>query len=232
MIKDNSLANALYWSCYLLGFIAIFIFNTFYAKHYSISKKKALAFTVSSYAAIYLWAYVLAFVINGFEWGHHNAIRVYIWFPLVLLLFGKLFKIDFRTSCEYMAPSTCIVYGIARFGCVFAGCCYGIPASWGMYSFAAGERCFPIQLFEALSSLLIGVILVVLAKKKNYRTSGTLYPIMLVLYGGARFIWEFFSAKPHIFIGLTELGVWALGTAVMGIVWLTILKIRSKEKKR
>ena len=232
MISDSALANELYWGCYLLGFVVMFIFNTAYAKHYRISPKKALLFTVVSYAVVYLWAYILAWVINGFEWGHHNAIRVYIWFPLVLLLFGKLFHIDFRTACEYMAPSTCIVYGIARLGCNFTGCCYGIPAAWGIYSKLADTRCFPVQLCEALSSLLIAVILIRIAKKKKFRPTGKLYPFMLVIYGAARFVWELFSAKPRIFCGITELGIWAFATSVIGIVWLLILRRRTPSKKK
>ena len=226
MIENIELANTLYWGCYFLGFVAIFIFNPIYGKHYNLQPKKSLIFTIVSYLLIYLWAYILAWVVNGFKWGHHNAIRVYIWFPLVLFLLGKKFRIDFRTACEYMAPSTCIVYGIARLGCIFTGCCYGIPASWGMYSYSALEKCFPVQLCEGLTSLLIAVIVILLAKKKKYEPTGKLYPFMLVIYGATRFVWELFSAKPRVLFGITELGIWAFLTTLVGVVWLIIFKKR------
>lgn len=227
MLENADLANDLYWACYALGFITIFIFNTLYAKKYKLSASKGLLFTLSSYALIYLWAYVLAWAINGFEWGHHNAIRVYIWFPLVLFLLGKLFHVRFRAACDYMAPSTCIVYGIARFGCVFPGCCYGVPAEWGLYSAAAGHNCFPVQFLEAVTSLAIGFIVLYLAFRKQYAADGKLYPTMLVMYGVNRFVWELFSASPRVFLGITELGIWAFGTAAMGTAWLIL---RAKKK--
>lgn len=229
MIRDIGLSFALYILCYVLGFAFIFVFNSFYAKNYSIPPKKGLLFTVVSYLLIYAWAYVLAWIINGFEWGHHNAIRVYIWFPAVLYFVGKSFKIDFQTACEYMAPSTCFVYAFARLGCVFHGCCYGVPASWGMFSWVAETRCFPVQLIEAVTSAIIGLICVFIAKKRQYRVQGTLYPVMLVLYGANRFIWEFFSAKPRILFGITELGLWALLTALVGAGWLLFLKPGPKK---
>lgn len=222
MIENAVLANDLYWGCYALGFLAIFLFNAVYAKRYSISAKKGLLYTVVSYAMIYLWAYFLAWVINGFRWGHHNAIRVYIWFPLILFLLQKPFRIPFKTACEYMVPSTCIVYGIARFGCLFVGCCHGVPASWGVFSYVAQANCFPIQFFESITSLLIGIIMIYLAYRKDYRADGSLYPLLLIVYGANRFIWEFFSASPRIFCGITELGIWAFGTMILGILWFVI----------
>lgn len=110
---DLGIPGFLYALLTALGFVAVFIFNGFYAKKYDISAKKAVVFSVVCYAVIFAWAYVLAWIINGFEWGHHNAIRVYIWMPLVLLLFGRAFKIEWHKACDFIAPSTCLCYGIS-----------------------------------------------------------------------------------------------------------------------
>lgn len=217
---DLGIANTLYWSCYVLGFLAIFVFNSVYGKHYHIAPGKAFLFTFVSYILIYAWTYVLAWVVNGFTWGHHNAIRVYIWFPLVLFVTCKIFRLDWKMSCEFMAPSTCIVYGIARLGCNFTGCCYGIPARWGIYSVQAGGSVFPVQLCESVTALLIAFYLIYLAKKRNYQPTGTLYPIMLVLYGGTRFLWEFLADNQKLFLGISELALWALATFIIGLAWL------------
>lgn len=100
-----------------------------------------------------------------------------------------------------------------------------------MYSSEAGIKCFPVQLFEALTSLAIAMIVTALARKKEYKPTGTLYPVMLVLYGGTRFVWEFFSASPRVFCGITELGLWAFATLLLGIAWLiTFLIIRLRRK--
>lgn len=229
---DLGIANTLYWGCYVLGFLTIFIFNAFYGKHYGISPGKSVALSVVSYILIYAWAYILAWVVNGFEWGHHNAIRVYIWFPVVLLLTAKLFKINWLTACEYLTPSTCIVYGIARLGCNFTGCCYGIPASWGIESVEAGHRVFPVQLCEALTALAIAAITIHLAKKRNYKPDGTLYPFMMILYGGTRLVWEFFADNTKIFFGLSELALWALLTFLIGLAWYFTVKEANRRKKK
>ena len=217
---DLGIAKLLYWSCYAVGFITIFVFNAFYGRRYGIQPGKALAFTVVSYALIYAWAYILAWVVNGFEWGHHNAIRVYIWFPLVLLLTGRIFKIKWDAACEFITPSTCLVYGIARLGCNFTGCCYGIPVSWGIESVQAGHRVFPVQTCEALTSLAIAFMILHLAKKRDYKPDGTLYPLMMILYGGTRFLWEFLADNQKLFLHLSELALWALFTCLLGLAWL------------
>lgn len=230
---DLKIQNLLYWGCYVLGFVTIFIFNFFYAKKYGLDRKKAFLFTIVSYAGIYLWAYLLAWVANGFRWGHHNAIRVYIWMPALMLLTCKLFKFDWKTSLEYIVPSTCIVYGIARLGCFFPGCCYGIEVDWGIYSVAAGHNVFPVTEFEALTSLIIAGITLFIAYKKNYQVGdATLYPIMLIMFGFTRFIWEFFSASPRVLWGVTELGIWAFITGIMGVGWLIIIFIRKRLKQQ
>lgn len=229
---DLGIENTLYWGCYVLGFVTIFVFNAFYGKHYGIKPGIALAFSVLSYVLIYAWTYVLAWVMNGFEWGHHNAIRVYIWFPLVLLFIGKLFKIDFESACEFMTPSTCIVYGIARLGCNFTGCCYGIPASWGIESVEAGYRVFPVQLCESLTSLGIAWLIMRLARKRNYKSDGTLYPLMMILYGGTRFLWEFLADNHKLFLHISELALWALLTCVIGIAWYTTISERNRRKEK
>lgn len=220
MIQSRELANTLYWGCYCIGFIAIFIFNTIYGKKYNIKPLKALAFSIISYAFIFGWSYILAWIMNGFSWGHHNAIRVYIWFPVVLMLTGKLFRIPWIHCCEYMTPSTCIVYGIARIGCIFTGCCYGYEFSLGIYSKLCGYNCFPVQLCEAITSLIIALFIIRKAHKKNYATdSNNLYPLMLIVYGGTRTIWEFFADNHKIIFGLSELQIWALVTCLIGCFW-------------
>lgn len=221
----------LYEAFYVLAFLVTFIFNTFYGKRYKIKPFKAFSFSVLSYLLIFGWSYILAWIANGFTWGHHNAIRVYIWFPLVLYFVGRLFKIEWKDACEYMAPSTCIIYGIARIGCLFPGCCHGYPAEWGIYSTVAETKCIPVQLFEAITALAIAAFIIVLAKKKKYnKGDGKLYPTMLVLYGGTRFFWEFFADNEKVLLHISELALWAFGTFVMGIVWLIILKTKEKRE--
>lgn len=219
---DHNIDNLCYWTCYVIGFIVLFAFSFKYAEKYNISKKKGLLFTVVSYIIIYAWAYILGWVANGFSWGHHNAIRVFAWMPLVLLLMGKLFKITWNVACDYIAPGACLVYGIARLGCNFAGCCYGYQADWGIYSWQAGHRCIPVQFFQSVASIAIFFVIRYMAKKRMYQPTNKLYPIMLIMYGGARFLLEFLMDNKKLFLNMSELSIWSLICVVMGVIWLYI----------
>lgn len=80
-----------------------------------------------------------------------------------------------------------------RIGCFFAGCCYGkptksflgmdFPDNFSAGIFHYGERCLPTQLFEAVSLLIIFLIVRKCSKK---------FDTYIVLYAFARFIIEFF----------------------------------------
>ena len=229
---ERGIDNDLYRACYILAFLTIFIFNGFYGKKYQIKPVKSTVFSIVSYCVIYLWAYILAWVANGFQWGHHNAIRVYIWMPAVLWLMGKLFQIEWKKACDYITPSTCIVYGIARLGCLFPGCCYGIPTRIGIYSCSAGHVCFPVQLCESVTALLIAAVILVIAGKRKYKVVGDLYPMMLVMYGAGRFVWEFFADNTKIIFGMSELAIWALATFVLGAIWLILFHTKDQNKTR
>ena len=158
----------LYRGFYILGFLTIFVFNVFYAKKFDIKKGKALLVTVLSYALIFAWAFVLAWVECLFaDWGHHNAVRVYIWMPALLFVMSKPVSVDWKKLCDFIAPSACIVYGIARLGCLFPGCCYGIPCQWGLYSKSAGYMVFPVQLCEALTALILAGLAMYMNRKKK-----------------------------------------------------------------
>src|SRR5216117_4337311 len=75
------------------------------------------------------------------------------------------------TTCDMFAPGIALGHVIGRFGCLFAGCCYGKPTSkpWGITftdPFAAanvgtplGVPLHPTQLYEAGAEFLILMIL-------------------------------------------------------------------------
>ena len=220
----------LYWSFYVLGFLTIFVFNTFYAKKFNIHKGKALLLTILSYLLIFGWAFVLAWLESLFtDWGHHNAVRVYIWMPVLLFVLSKPFSIDWKKACDFIAPSTCIVYGIARLGCLFPGCCYGIPFEWGIYNEFLGYRVFPVQLCEALTALILAAVAIYLNKKKKYNTDSKTYFIMLIPYGLSRFIWEFFADNEKVFLNISSLALHALLMSVVGAVMLIIFRQRERK---
>ena len=216
---------------YAIGFLTIFLFNTFYAKKFKINPFKGLLLTVSSYLLIYAWAFVLSWLESLFtDWGHHNAVRVYIWMPLLLFLLSKPLRLDWRKACDFIAPSACIVYGIARMGCLFPGCCYGIPFEGGIFSNEAQAVVFPVQFCEAATALLLAVICLIMNSKKNPKFDSRTYFIMLIPYGLTRFIWEFFADNEKVFMNISSLALHALLMSVVGVAMLIILHIIDKKK--
>src|SRR5215813_4630863 len=92
---------------------------------------------------------------------------------------------------------------VGRFGCFFAGCCYGKPTTlpWGITfrdPFAAanvgtplGIPLHPTQLYEAGAELLILIVLLV-TERKGRPYPGRTFWFYMLLYAISRFIIEFY----------------------------------------
>jgi phosphatidylglycerol:prolipoprotein diacylglycerol transferase len=107
------------------------------------------------------------------------------------------------TTCDVFAPGIALGHVVGRFGCFFAGCCYGKPTTlpWGIVftdPFAAAnvgtplnQHLHPTQLYEAGAELLIlGILL--LAERKNQRFPGFTFWFYILLYAISRYIIEIF----------------------------------------
>ncbi len=98
-----------------------------------------------------------------------------------------------------------LVFG--RLGCTAAGCCFGRPTTvpWAIvYTDPASLAppyvpLHPTQLYEALAALAIFLFLYM--TRKRFQTPGMLLWTMLILYGVARGLLEFFRDDPRGFLG-------------------------------
>ncbi len=107
------------------------------------------------------------------------------------------------TTCDVFAPGIALGHVIGRFGCLFAGCCYGKPTSmpWGITftdQFAAlnvgtplNEALHPTQLYEAGAEFLILMILLA-TERKGRPFAGRTFWLYMLLYAVSRFIIEFY----------------------------------------
>src|SRR5437763_15603388 len=107
------------------------------------------------------------------------------------------------TTCDVFAPGLALGHVVGRFGCLFAGCCYGKPTTrpWGITftdPFAAanvgtplGVPLHPTQLYEAGAELLILAVLL-LTERKGRPFPGRTFWLYMLLYAVSRFIIEFF----------------------------------------
>lgn len=110
-------------------------------------------------------------------------------------LFIRHYKLPALPMLDIIAVTACIVHGMGRLGCFFAGCCYGVPTDSivGM-NFQAGNNIdahlHPTQLYEFL--LIGSIFLFLMYKKRNQEFHGQLFLSYLILYAIGRGIIEIF----------------------------------------
>ena len=117
------------------------------------------------------------------------------------------------TTCDAFAPGIALGHVVGRFGCLFAGCCYGKPTSmpWGITftdPFAEanvgtplGMALHPTQLYEAGAELLILIVLLT-TERKGRPFPGRTFWLYMLLYAISRFIIEFYRGDPRGSVGM------------------------------
>jgi len=117
---------------------------------------------------------------------------------LGLFIYTKQFRLKFLPFADIYAVVLPLGHAIGRMGCLFAGCCYGMPYNGPLaityYDTAGnvpfGVPLFPIQALEAFLLLLLFALnlLIYLRGKK----SGTTSAVYLICYSILRFVLEIF----------------------------------------
>lgn len=125
-------------------------------------------------------------------------------FGLIYYLFYSLIfkKFDFQKS-YLLAPGLIMGHAVGRIGCFLTGCCYGSQCDLPWAIKLSGELRHPVQLYEAISLILLGFLSLNWIKKKKTN----LYVILhyLLIYSAVRFIVEFFR-----------------GDELRGVFWLSL----------
>lgn len=116
------------------------------------------------------------------------------------VLFYKWKNYDFWRLADVMAPPLALGYSIGRWGCFFAGCCYGklSNAPWAITfpqwsESPAGVPLHPTQIYSSLTELISLFILLVLQKKPLWaKNKGVLFGTWLIFHGFGRVFVEQF----------------------------------------
>src|SRR5580765_5563321 len=131
----------------------------------------------------------------------------------VALWYIRRVALPLWTTCDMFAPGIALGHVIGRFGCFFAGCCYGKPTTrpWGITftdPFAAanvgtplGVPLHPTQLYEAGAEFLILVFLLT-TERKGRPFAGRTFWLYMLLYAVSRFIIEFFRGDERGTVGI------------------------------
>src|SRR5256885_17084081 len=149
------------------------------------------------------------------------------------------------TTCDAFAPGIALGHVVGRFGCLFAGCCYGKPTTepWGITftdTFAAanvgtplGVPLHPTQLYEAGAELLILLVLL-FTERKGRPFAGRTFWLYMLLYAVSRFIIEFYRGDDRGTVGMFSTSQFiSIVLAPLAIVMLVYLsRVVTPEPKR
>jgi len=105
-------------------------------------------------------------------------------------------KISLINVLDLMIAPMLLGQAIGRVGCLMNGCCYGgaCPPGmlWGIHVDGLVGLYHPAQIYESLMD--VGGLLILFAIEKRGLSKGQSFSAGLVLYGLARFIYEFWRA--------------------------------------
>jgi len=130
----------------------------------------------------------------------------------VALFYIRKVGLPLWTTCDVFAPGIALGHVIGRFGCFFAGCCFGKPTTvpWAITftnPFAAANvgtplnvPLHPTQLYEAGAEFLILMFLLA-TENKGRKFAGRTFWLYMLLYAISRFIIEFYRGDERGAVG-------------------------------
>src|SRR6476620_10753406 len=163
----------------------------------------------------------------------------------VALWYLRRHKMPMWTVTDVLAPGIALGHVIGRFGCFFAGCCYGRPTDvpWAITftsPFAAANvgtplnvPLHPTQLYEAGAELLILMVLL-LTERRGRAFAGRTFWMYMLLYAVSRFIIEFYRGDERGAVGVLSTSQFiSLLLAPLAIAMLVYLaRVHVPEPKR
>ena len=130
----------------------------------------------------------------------------------VALFYIRRVGLPLWTTCDVFAPGIALGHVIGRFGCFFAGCCFGKPTNvaWAITfhdPFAAANvgtplnvPLHPTQLYEAAAEFLILVFLLA-TEKSGRKFAGRTFWLYILMYAISRYIIEFYRGDERGAVG-------------------------------
>ena len=138
---------------------------------------------------------------------------------ILLIIFAKQYKKNFKDLINNILPASPLMYGISKIGCFLAGCCYGIKYNGPLsitykYSLSAPKNIslLPIQIIETITFILI-YLYISKKKKENKNIIG----ITLLLCGLSKFLLDYLRMN-HIDKILTVNQIVSIPFIIIGLI--------------
>ncbi len=141
-------------------------------------------------------------------------------------------KISFYDVADVTVIPAALALGFGRIANFINGEFYGTITSlpWGVKFPAAEGFRHPVQLYEAFKNFFIFEVLWLM--KGKALPKGFLFWLFITMYGGIRFLLEFYKDLPPLVFNLTWGQVWSLPMILMGAYFLHNLGTRKVTQAR
>ena len=211
--------NLIYKCGHIFATLLVILFCFRYIKHFRLNPEKAFLFAV----AIVPFTMSAIMITGNFDArGGFNWVRAVVFVPAAVYLLCSALDMPFTKAMDFIAPCAALHHGVAHIFCIVSGCCYGYPCSFGIWNERQQDYLFPVQLFEAATSLLVFWYMIHYAKKKNYKLHGISYAQYLFLFGLTRTFWEFFRDNTEQRWQISTFQYYSFAALLLGAVWLGI----------
>ena len=209
---------------------------------YSLTKKKAVVYTVCMFLCGIVGALLMSDIYNAccksIGVNENSTVSIFgavVFAPIFMTVFFLIEKSDALRNLDMLTPGIFITLTCAKFGCFLDGCCMGVPYENGIYNPIVETRVFPVQICEVLSMIIMLVLTQTYIKKGKNVPAGFNYPLTTAVYCVIRFLWEFMryydESMRHGFFGVTFWQGWCIIMFVLSAVMMTVLKIRSGKNR-
>lgn len=231
-----------YYLMYAVGFFMTLFINLKTHDRYSLTKKKAVVYTVCMFLCGIVGALLMSDIYNAccksIGVNENSTVSIFgavVFAPIFMTVFFLIEKSDALRNLDMLTPGIFITLTCAKFGCFLDGCCMGVPYENGIYNPIVETRVFPVQICEVLSMIIMLVLTQTYIKKGKNVPAGFDYPLTTAVYCVIRFLWEFMryydESMRHGFFGVTFWQGWCIIMFVLSAVMMTVLKIRSGKNR-
>ena len=163
-----------------------------------------------------------------------------------MIYWAKRNKVSTWNMIDCLGPSFLIGTAVGRIGCILNGCCYGgicqsnFPLA--IYIPQDGHYHYPAQLID-LGLNLLGMATLLMLEKRSFFKSGQVGASSLIVFGAARFIYEFWrggtaaqvasgdATSEYLFWKITEAQVAAAVVIAIGFVlYFVLARMQSRQQ--
>ena len=208
----------------IAAFISVFLM--------CIRRKKYPGVAAWKMAVVIIWVAIMGvvsikllyFIENG-RYGGDAMFGAVFFMPIFIAPLAVLLKIPYKEIMNLYTPSQTVEFAVVKIDCYIVDCCMG------KYLPSLGIQ-FPSQIADMIIGIVVTTVLLWIEHRNPNKH---LFPLYMVIFGGARFVvdWFRYVEKPWEWI-LPPTIIWSLLSVVIGCIWLVVLRRKQNgiEKQR